>query len=471
MKNRGKKLKGKLEGENISLNPNKSVIKVNNPLNNLQIIENEAKKDFEPYDVVIDVSSIKNLHDPGWKIIYTGEKEEKKINLENKNLTVVSVLGNSNRGKTFLMQKLSGNNLESGYQVQTKGLSLKFHNDLIYLDTAGTNVPLLIEENQQRPNEAELQNIQLCQIITNYILQKFVIEYADILICVIGMLNSKEQIFLNKIKKLCEDKKRLIVIHNLVKCESCSDIDKYKEEILLKMIGCPLEEKIIPDLDDNKENLFNKYFLENGKSYIKHFIFANDNQNKSKELDKYNKTTLNFIKTCIKMENKKPKNLLKNFLKHITEISSSVLKDKITPKIENDTIICKEKEIIPREIKADELDNIIFIGKDYEPSYRFYKMGKYFVLEIQICSRDYEIKVGHSLDTITKETIFSIEGKRKFDTSNEKYYLTNKRINFTNFKILPKVRLTEFGINHISKKEVHSELKYGILFYIYEIKK
>ena len=35
------------------------------------------------------------------------------------------------------------------------------------------------------------------------------------------------------------------------------------------------------------------------------------------------------------MESKKPKNLIKNFLEHISEKSSNVLKKKITPKIDN----------------------------------------------------------------------------------------------------------------------------------------
>jgi len=156
-----------------------------------------------PYDVIIDITSIKKLNNPGWKIIYNTEE-----NIEKKNWIVVSVLGNSNRGKTYLLQKLSGNKLFCGYQVETKGLSLKLRGDYIFLDTAGTNTPLLVENNKKRPSDAEIRNIRLCQILTNYILQNFVIKYADILICVVGMLDSREQIFLSKIKKLCEGKKK-----------------------------------------------------------------------------------------------------------------------------------------------------------------------------------------------------------------------------------------------------------------------
>ena len=395
--------------------------------------------------------------------------------MEPENRIVVSVLGNSNRGKTYLLQKLSGNNLESGYQVQTKGLSMKFHGDIIYLDTAGTNVPLLVEENEKRPNEEQINSIRLCQIITNYILQKFVIEYADILICVVGMLNSKEQIFLNKIKKLCEDKKKLIVIHNLVKCETCEDIEKYKNEVLLKMISCELIERPIPNFGDNKENLFNKFFIEKDNPHVKHFIFANDDKKKDikkkDNLEKYNNTTLDYIKTCIKVERKKPKNLFKSFLEHVKNISSNVLKNQVIPKIEGDYIKCNDKNIIPKEIRADELDNVIFIGKEYEPLYKFYRRGKYFVLEIQICSKkeDFEITVEHKFEKLTNNTEFKIIGKRNIKPSDDEDFLSNKRINFSNFKIETTVKLSDFDIKHISKKEVHTELKYGILFYIYEI--
>ena len=427
-----------------------------------------------PYDVIIDITSIKKLNHPGWKIKYN---EEDKKEWMNNNMIVVSVLGNSNRGKTYLLQKLSGNSLENGYQIQTKGLSLKFNGDIIYLDTAGTNVPLLVEKDGKRPNEEEIQVVRLCQIITNYLLQKFVIEFADILICVVGMLNSKEQIFLNKIKKLCENKKKLIVIHNLVKCESCEDIEKYKNNVLFKMITCKLKEKTIPNFGENKKNKFDKYFVEEDNSFVKHFLFANDDKKegdkRNEDLEKYNRATLDYIRTCIKIEIKKKKNLFDSFLTHIKKMSSYVLKNEIDPKLEGENLIkCKEKDIIPREIRADELDNIIFTGKDYEPSHKFYKSGSghYFIFEIQINSKleNIEISVEHKLDKVTGETEFRVSGKRKNIPDGEEF-LSNKRKNFTNFKLYSKVKLNNYGIKHISKTEKRRELKYGILYYIYQI--
>jgi len=424
----------------------------------------ELKKDKEntncDYDIIIDINSIKNLNSLGWNIIYSGDKKKQRKIIESENKIIISVLGNSNRGKTYILQKLCGENLESGYQIQTKGLSMKFHGELIYLDTAGTNTPLLLEEGKKRPNETDLQNIHLCQIITNYIIQTFVIEYADILICVIGMLNSAEQIFLKKIKKLCENKKELIVIHNLIKCETRADVEKYKEEILLQMISVKLVEKKIPGTQ-------NKYFIEEGNKHIKHFLFAND-EKKSKEIDDYNNTTLDFIKTCIKMGMKNQNNLIEKIKNHIKYISSFVLQNEITPEIENDLIKCKE-EIIPKDIKADELDNIIFIGKEFEPLHRYCKKGKYFIIEIQLCSKYDNLVINHSFDRDSKETVFRVSGERILNIKDENKYLTNKRKNFKHFKIESRIKLSDFGIKHITKEPEKKTMKYGILFIIYKI--
>jgi hypothetical protein len=48
------------------------------------------------------------------------------------------------------------------------------------------------------------------------------------------MLTSSEQAFLNKIKKYCKNKRRLIVIHNLINCFGKSDIEIYAKDVLYK---------------------------------------------------------------------------------------------------------------------------------------------------------------------------------------------------------------------------------------------
>jgi hypothetical protein len=52
---------------------------------NTHIMPNKLKDkndNFVPYDVVIDITSIKNLNTPGWKIIYNGKKEDQIKNIK-----------------------------------------------------------------------------------------------------------------------------------------------------------------------------------------------------------------------------------------------------------------------------------------------------------------------------------------------------------------------------------------------------
>ena len=78
--------------------------------NSNQIIGNE-KKSFDKnfidfYDVIIDIKSIKDISE-GWKIkmnekgkeIYENNKKQKNI--------IIGVIGNSNKGKSFLLSKIS----------------------------------------------------------------------------------------------------------------------------------------------------------------------------------------------------------------------------------------------------------------------------------------------------------------------------------------------------------------------------
>ena len=156
-------------------------------------------KKIEPYDITIDITSIKKLYEPGWKIIYNGNKEKIKRKMIMNNGIVVSFLGNCNRGKTYFLQKLSGYNLEKEHQIQTKGLNMKFKDNIIYLDAPGINTPILLFNKGKSTKEEEIYNIVICKRITKYIVQKFLIENADILIYVVGILNSNELKSLNKI--------------------------------------------------------------------------------------------------------------------------------------------------------------------------------------------------------------------------------------------------------------------------------
>ena len=419
------------------------------------------------YDLIININSIRFLHKPGWKIEFFGNKDEIRKAVESSKMKIVSVLGNSNRGKTHLLQKISDVDLKSGYQIQTKGLSIKIYGkDLILLDTAGTNAPLLVENtnNSKWPDQKEIDHIHLCQIITNYILQSFIINQAHILICVIGMLTASEQNFLNKIKKFSKNKKKLIVIHNLIKCTKTEEIIKYKDEVLKKMISNNLEERDIPNFDKDK-TLFNKYFIEKDDEDIMHFIYCNDD-NKSEDLSYYNKSTLNFIKKCIKIEVVKPINIIQNLKDHIKELSSLVLKEEITSLIEENDYIKSTNKINPKDILYDGGDDIIFIGKEFQPKYRYYVYEDSLIIEMEMCSNYTDLQVKQQFDKISKETIFTITGERMIEDEDKKDEIVNfgnKRENYKKFKLELRIKLKDIGIEHL-EKECEKEMKYGILY-------
>ena len=124
---------------------------------------------------------------------------------------------------------------------QTKGLSVKYPKDCDYylLDTLGFNAPILVEDLQKDIRNDEDYSIKINQvtkgqIITNYLLQNFIINESDILLCLIGQLTYSEQQFLSKIRTFCNNNKKLYIIHNLIHLNDEESVKKYINDILLK---------------------------------------------------------------------------------------------------------------------------------------------------------------------------------------------------------------------------------------------
>ena len=444
----------------------------------------------EKYDIVVDINSIKKLKE-GWEIKYFANQEniktlKDKIRKSNKNF--ISVLGHSNRGKTYILQKICKEKLKPGYEITTKGISIKSYGENAFLlDTVGTNAPLLVEESDKDPRDEpdfyskQLDEINLCQIITNYIVQTFVIKYADILLCIVGMLTSSEQQFLNKIKKNCSGKKKLFVIHNLIHCYERSEVEDYINNTLKKSIIHSFDEVKIPNFEGD-ENNFNKYFIEtdNGEDHefdILHFIMANDIDKNNQQLRFFNEPTTQFIRDQIDHSVMKDINLLESLVEHIKDISIQVLEKELNEiqivqgANNNEKLICKE-DIKAKEVTADELDNIYFVGKDYEPPFRYYKNEGKFVIEIQLCCDIDNLKIQQKFLKENEEFLFIITGQKKImnneetDDAIEIADLINKRF-WKNFKIEFKIRIKDFEIDGLEQIDINDEcvfMEYGILY-------
>ena len=89
------------------------------------------------------------------------------------------------------------------------------------MDSAGFETPLLDNNNirslEKENYFKELENTTRDKLITEKLLQNFIVRESDILICVIGILTYSEQKLINRIKNdiFKYKNKKLYIIHNL----------------------------------------------------------------------------------------------------------------------------------------------------------------------------------------------------------------------------------------------------------------
>ena len=103
------------------------------------------------YDVIIPIQSIKDIT-KGWEIKISDRFRSNYKNLINQKALKIGIIGNSNKGKSFILSKLSKINLPTGTSIRTEGLSIKYPDLLQYpdrrivlLDSAGLETPVLTD--------------------------------------------------------------------------------------------------------------------------------------------------------------------------------------------------------------------------------------------------------------------------------------------------------------------------------------
>ena len=283
-------------------NLNKEIYKLKNECGTFSTPH--SQKDF--YDVVVQIDSIKSIK-KGWKICMTERGKKNYEKYKNEKIVKIGVVGNANKGKSFLLSKISKMSLPSGMSVKTEGLSIKYpelngnqNRRIVLLDSAGLETPVLDsgKNNLEGKDKNEIFK-EKCRdkLITELFLQNYIIHNSDILIAVVDILSFSEQKLLLKFKKEIENAKRnqpVIVIHNLKTYTTIEQVDDYIENTLLKSATFKLEKG--PIVDTKNINFKIKYILyekANEKTpAIFHLIYANEN---SKAGSHYNGFTLNFI--------------------------------------------------------------------------------------------------------------------------------------------------------------------------------
>ena len=442
------------------LKPKEHLIKVDSETNK---ITSKAKlnKDIifiDFYDVIIDINSIKDIN-KGWEIKMSERAKENYQSLKKEKIIKIGVIGNSNKGKSFILSKLSKIELPSGTSIRTEGLSVKYpdldiytNRKIVLLDSAGLETPVLkkeddkkvkIEENAEiktkgdnedlkeenidvNKNEKELfKEKSREKLITELFLQNYIIYNTNILIIVVGILTYSEQKLINRIQteiQRTKINKKLFIIHNLITYTTIEQIKEYIDTYLLKSATFNLEEgHKINTLTKEENGIY--FFEKNTEPKIYHLIFANEG---SEAGEFYNNFTLNFIENqYADVTDLKTFDVIETVKDKFIEISKEIL-EKIEAPFQKTDFDDSEKNYIKlkniKNIKLkkcliDELGFSNLKTNSFEPNYNCYKKEDKIIIRVEVPGNcNIKTNTEHS----GEYTLIRIEGTKKKDKEPEK---------------------------------------------------
>ena len=467
----------------IQIDENSNQIVINNNDNN-EIDYLNSNKYFENfYDVIIDINSIKDIN-KGWEI-KMNEKGEKHYNeFKTQQVIKIGIIGNSNKGKSFLLSKISKINLPSGTSIRTSGLSIKYPDDLnlfkerkiVLLDSAGLETPVLKDDeylnNKNNINEKELfKEKSREKLITELFLQNYIINNSDILLIVVGILTYSEQKLLNRIKteiQRAKINKPLYIIHNLITFTSIKQVEEYINKYLLKSATFDLElgHKITTKIQNKTGTYYNE---KNSNPKVYHLIFANEG---SEAGEFYNNFVLDFLENSFQtVTDLQNFDIIQSVKERFIEVSKDIFEKTEEQKLftiddfenseNNNKIIklSKEQNIILKKCLIDELGFSNLKTNGFEPTYNYYKKGNDKII-IRVegpgnCS------VRTTLDYSGEYTIIRLNGEKKKDKEPEKiednFYCTRE---FGEFSLDIPLKTEDFFIKNEPPKIIE---KKGIL--------
>ena len=348
------------------------------------------------YDLEININSILGFL-KGWDITFGKDGRTKYEKAKKNREKIFSVIGNKNKGKSFLLSKIVDRYLPNGFSVTTKGLSISFPSgmdNVALFDSVGFESPLLeidgdeyrlktddkklnddfykkmnkldmeikklkkenskLEDIREKENEyfrernefrkkilnkdGQLIDLTNERRVTDFFLQRFIIESAHVILLVVGKLSIEDQFFLNKLTTLIKEEKgrflqKVIVIHNLMTMEKKDVVEKYIEETLKKSLTFTLEEKKDLKIEGGRNNnSYNRSLYyeknddsdKNGKKGIIHIIMAKYGTEAG---DYYNDSAIDYIKKAgDTVFNTEEFDVIKNLKDYFCNVGDTILK-------------------------------------------------------------------------------------------------------------------------------------------------
>lgn len=435
------------------------------------------------YDMILNFESFEQLKTYGWTANFSIEGWKKYQYSKESDNIVIGVVGIKNRGKSFWLKRIMQNDNyrpNDGFLVNTFGISCGFpvlrkqdnYQAFITIDSEGKDNPLLqnlfVEENDIR---SLMKDKKVCEIL----LSDFIINECNILIAVVEQLSFAEQDMLisliNRLKlkevKNSIDRRKLIVIHNLMNISKVNDIENFVNDTLQRSMTFSLEARYVEDHEDSIYNVtvYDQKFEnnENNKLDIVHIIVGNDNSEEVKK--KYNEPALKYIRDYITINEGKQFDILnsfRNFIKNNYKqfINNNLFDDNpleiggkkriqvYTDKNKTKNKIA-EKIVTPIEVRnKDKIKDITFKNFFFDSS------GIYYSIEPLYTSRIFKSENDYSL-----EIIFEISGKLNGDLK------TDINDDSNNNKIIIEIRgkTEEFKLDFFKEEEGKIDKEVGNL--------
>ncbi len=436
------------------------------------------------YDIIAGIDSIKNI-EKGWKIRFSDLGEQLYKKNEGNDCIKIGVVGNGNKGKSFLLNKLSNFDLPASTTIRTEGLSLKYPDlakekfkNIILLDSAGTETPLTLtdeeinELNNNKKYQDKIEELAKDKTLTELFLQNIIITTSDLLILVVGILTYSEQKLLNRVKKELKKSnkktKKLYVIHNLQTFTKIEQVEKYITEQLMHSATFQLKKRNQTLIkNEGNEDSENYYFYEEevrekdveNDFPIVHLIMAND---LSKAGEYYNQFVINFLRyemsSCTYL---KPFDIIEEIKNKFCSISPQILdnievnennieviEDKDDTRRINRIIILKcgeQKELVLKKCLVDELGFSNFSGSSYEPKFRYYVKEDKLIIDIEVPGLK-EDETKYDISEIGENYQFKFTGIKeiKTETTEKQQYYSN--IIVGEFKLVFSLKICDFPL-------------------------
>ena len=457
-----------------------------NEKNGQVIIENsniKQKPDEKFYDIIVHIDSIKDIN-KGWRVEMSPNAEKNYKNFKTQQVLRIGVIGNANKGKSFILSKISKMKLPSGMSIKTEGLSIKYPDltggfkdrKIALLDSAGLETPVLVDDIKDNEKNEIFKEKSREKLITELFLQNYIVNNSDILIVVVDSLSFSEQKLLLKVKKEMERAKRkipLYIIHNLKTFITIKQVEDYIQNTLLKSATFKLEKSHNINTKYNHISDIHCYneITQDKDQKIVHFIYANEG---SPAGEKYNNFGLDYIEKAYQgIFGLQPFDVIESIKERYIKVSKDITEKTEKENLSNDSFqsddpylikLKDEKEIILKKCLIDELGFSNFKANGFEPKYNIFCKDNKIIVRVEApgnCDLESKIEIQGEYNVIK---LYGEKRKDKEPENLDKNIFTSREIGPFSLEIPLK-----FSEYHLKAQAPKMDCKKGVYMVEYEL--